>query len=99
MLKQEENELITRVGPGTGMGATMRRYWMPALLSSELPRPDSDPLRVRLLGEDMVAFRDTDGGVGLIQSNCPHRAASLFVGRNEEAGIRCGYQGGIFDLT
>jgi phthalate 4,5-dioxygenase len=99
MLKQEENELITRVGPGTAMGATMRRYWMPALLSSELPHADSDPLRLRLLGEDLVAFRDTNGNVGLIQNNCPHRGASLFFGRNEEAGIRCVYHGWKFDLT
>ena len=80
MLKQEENELITRVGPGTAMGNTMRRYWMPALLASELPHPDSDPVRVRLLGEDLIAFRDTNGTVGLIQNNCPHRGASLFFG-------------------
>ena len=98
MLKREENELITRVGPGTPMGDTMRRYWMPALLSSELPHPDSDPLRVRLLGEDLVAFRDTNGAVGLIQNNCPHRGASLFFGRNEEAGIRCVYHGWKFDV-
>jgi phenylpropionate dioxygenase-like ring-hydroxylating dioxygenase large terminal subunit len=97
MLKQEENELVTRVGPGTPMGNTMRRYWMPALLSSEVPQPDSDPVRVRLLGEDLIAFRDTNGAVGLIQNNCPHRGASLFFGRNEEAGIRCVYHGWKFD--
>jgi phthalate 4,5-dioxygenase len=99
MLKRQDNELITRVGPGTPMGNTMRRYWIPALLSSELPHADSDPLRVRLLGEDLVAFRDTNGNVGLIQNNCPHRGASLFFGRNEEAGIRCVYHGWKFDLT
>jgi phthalate 4,5-dioxygenase len=98
MLKREENELITRVGPDTPMGNTMRRYWMPALLASELPHPDSDPLRLRLLGEDLVAFRDTNGQVGLIQNNCPHRGASLFFGRNEEAGIRCVYHGWKFDV-
>jgi phthalate 4,5-dioxygenase len=97
MLKQEENELITRVGPGTGMGNTMRRYWMPALLSSELPHPDSDPVRLRLLGEDLIAFKDTNGTVGIIQNNCPHRGASLFFGRNEEAGLRCVYHGWKFD--
>jgi phenylpropionate dioxygenase-like ring-hydroxylating dioxygenase large terminal subunit len=79
------------------MGNTMRRYWMPALLASELPHPDSDPVRVRLLGEDLIAFRDTTGAVGLIQNNCPHRGASLFFGRNEEAGIRCVYHGWKFD--
>jgi phthalate 4,5-dioxygenase len=96
MLKAEENELVTRVGPGTPMGNTMRRYWMPALLSSELPQPDSDPVRVRLLGEDLIAFRDTNGIVGLIQNNCPHRGASLFFGRNEESGLRCVYHGWKF---
>src|SRR5579859_5584040 len=99
MLKREENELITRTGPGTPMGNTIRRYWMPALLASELPHPDSDPVRLRLLGEDLIAFRDTDGKVGLIQNNCPHRGASLFFGRNEEAGLRCVYHGWKFDVT
>jgi len=99
MLKREDNELITRVGPGTPMGATLRRYWMPALLSSEVSHPDSDPVRVRILGENLIAFRDTNGSVGLIQNNCPHRGASLFFGRNEEAGIRCVYHGWKFDVT
>ena len=99
MLRREDNELVTRVGPGTPMGLTLRRYWMPALLSSELPHADSDPLRVRLLGEDLVAFRDSNGSVGLIQNNCPHRGASLFFGRNEEGGIRCVYHGWKFDVS
>jgi phenylpropionate dioxygenase-like ring-hydroxylating dioxygenase large terminal subunit len=99
MLKKDENELVTLVGSGTPMGKTMRRYWMPALLCSELPQADSDPVRVRLLGEDMIAFRDTNGSVGLIQNNCPHRGASLFFGRNEEAGIRCVYHGWKFDVA
>src|ERR1700730_15492241 len=99
MLKREENELITRVGPGTPMGNTRRHYWMPVLLSSELPHPDSDPVRARLLGEDLVAFRDTNGQVGLLAANCPHRSASLFFGRNEEAGLRCVYHGGKFDAA
>ena len=98
MLSREENELITRVGPGTPMGALMREYWMPAVLSSELPAPDSDPVRVLLLGEQLIAFRDTEGDVGLIQNNCPHRGASLFFGRNEEAGLRCVYHGWKFDV-
>src|SRR5919197_3089651 len=98
MLSKEMNELLTRVGPGTPMGNLLRRYWMPALLSSELPN-DSDPVRVRLMGEDLVAFRDTHGNVGLMQNNCPHRGASLFFGRNEEAGIRCVYHGWKFDAT
>src|SRR4030081_2888800 len=99
MLKREENELITRVSPGTPMGDVMRRYWMPALLSSELPHPDSAPVRVRRLGEDLVAFRDTNGKVGLVAANCPHRGASLFFGRNEEQGLRCVYHGWKFDAT
>src|SRR3984893_18493139 len=97
MLKREDNELVTRVGPGSPMGDTMRRYWMPALLASELPGPDSDPVRVQLLGEKLVAFRDSGGTVGLVAENCPHRGASLFFGRNEEAGLRCVYHGWKFD--
>jgi phenylpropionate dioxygenase-like ring-hydroxylating dioxygenase large terminal subunit len=97
MLKQEENELITRVGPGTPMGNFMREYWVPAMLSSEVPTPDSDPLRVLLLGEQLIGFRDTNGKVGLLANNCPHRGASLFFGRNEEAGLRCVYHGWKFD--
>jgi nitrite reductase/ring-hydroxylating ferredoxin subunit len=98
MLSKEDNELITRVGPGTPMGNLMREYWIPALLSREVPTPDSDPLRVLLLGEQLIAFRDTEGHVGLIQNNCPHRGASLFFGRNEEAGLRCVYHGWKFSV-
>src|SRR5919109_2070066 len=97
MLKQEDNELITRVGPGTPMGNLMREYWLPALLSSELLGPDSDPVRVLLLGEKLIAFRDSNGSVGLLANNCPHRGASLFFGRNEECGLRCVYHGWKFD--
>jgi phthalate 4,5-dioxygenase len=98
MLSKEDNELITRVGPGTVMGAFMRQYWLPGLLSTELPSADSDPLRIRLLGEDLIAFRDTNGKVGVLQENCPHRGASLFFGRNEELdpGLRCVYHGWKF---
>src|SRR5580765_603408 len=99
MLTREENELVSKVGPGTPMGDLMRRYWLPALLSSELPSPDADPVRVVLLGEKLIAFRDTNGHVGLIQNHCPHRGASLFFGRNEEAGLRCVYHGWKFDVT
>ena len=98
MLSQEDNEILTRVGPGTLMGNLLRRYWMPACLSSELPGPTAIPIRVRLLGEDLIAFRDTNGKVGLIQNHCPHRGASLFFGRNEEAGLRCVYHGWKFDV-
>ncbi len=97
MLKHEDNERLVRVGPGTPMGQTMRRYWQPALLSSELPEPDCAPVRVRLLGEDLIAFRDTDGKVGLVDAFCPHRRAPMFFGRNEECGLRCVYHGWKFD--
>ena len=98
MLSHEDNELLTRVGPGTAMGATMRRYWVPALLAWELPEPDCPPVRVRLLGEDLVAFRDTTGRIGLVDEYCPHRRASLFFGRNEGCGLRCVYHGWKFDI-
>jgi phthalate 4,5-dioxygenase len=96
MLSREDNELLTHVGPGTSMGSLLRCFWQPFALSSELPRRDSDPIRVRLLGEDLVAFRDSNGTVGLLQNNCPHRGASLFFGRNEESGLRCVYHGWKF---
>ena len=99
MLKREDNELITRVGPGTPMGNLMREYWVPAMLSSELAQADSDPVRVMLLGEQLIGFRDSNGHVGLVANNCPHRGASLFFGRNEEAGLRCVYHGWKFDTS
>jgi phenylpropionate dioxygenase-like ring-hydroxylating dioxygenase large terminal subunit len=98
MLAKEENERLTRVGPGTPMGNTMRRYWLPVLHAWELPEPDGAPIRVRLLGEDLVAFRATDGRVGLFEEFCPHRRASLWLGRNEENGLRCVYHGWKFDV-
>src|SRR5919202_4975535 len=97
MLSKADNDYLCRIGPGTPMGNLMRHYWLPAALSSELPEPDGAPLRVRLLGEDLIGFRATSGGVGLIQNNCPHRGASLFFGRNEENGLRCVYHGWKFD--
>src|SRR6516165_3904175 len=99
MLSREENELITRVGRGTPMGNAMRRYWIPALLAREIAVPDCPPVRVRLLGEDLVAFRDTEGRIGLLDEYCPHRRASLFFGRNEECGLRCVYHGWKFDVA
>lgn len=99
MLSEEQNELLTRVGPGTPMGEMLRRYWVPACLSSELPELDSDPIQVRLLGEDLVAFRDSHGRVGLVAENCPHRGASLFLARNEEGGLRCLYHGWKVDVA
>jgi phthalate 4,5-dioxygenase oxygenase subunit len=97
MLSAEENDLICRVGPGTPMGELMRRHWIPALMSSELVA-DGEPVRVMLLGEKLIAFRDTAGRVGLMDHECPHRCASLFYGRNEEGGLRCIYHGWKFDV-
>src|SRR3954454_23917723 len=97
MLKPEDNERLVRIGPGTPAGKLFRRYWQPACLSSELPESDGAPLRVRLLGEDLIAFRDTEGKVGLVDAYCPHRRAPLFFGRNEECGLRCVYHGWKFD--
>jgi nitrite reductase/ring-hydroxylating ferredoxin subunit len=99
VLSREENELLTRAGPGTAMGALMRRYWIPALLAWELPEPDCPPVRVTLLGEALVAFRDGAGHLGLIEEHCAHRGASLYFGRNEECGLRCVYHGWKFDVT
>jgi phthalate 4,5-dioxygenase oxygenase subunit len=93
----EMNERLVRVGPGTPMGEVFRRYWIPALLSEEIAEPDSAPVRVRILGEDLVAFRDSSGEVGLVAAYCAHRLAPLFYGRNEECGIRCVYHGWKFD--
>ena len=98
MLPREENDLITQVGPGTPLNTVMRRYWIPALLSREILEPDCPPVRVRLLGEDLVAFRDSEGKVGLLGEHCPHRGASLFFGRNEECGLRCIYHGWKMDV-
>lgn len=81
------------------MGNLMRRYWLPALLSSELPQPDGTPVRLRLLGEDLVAFRDTSGRLGLLEEHCPHRQVSLALARNEEHGLRCIYHGWKYDVT
>jgi phthalate 4,5-dioxygenase len=98
MLASEDNERVTRVGRGTPMGNTMRRYWIRALLAWELPEPDGPPVRVKLLGEELVAFRDSRGRIGLLDEHCPHRRVSLFLGRNEECGLRCVYHGWKFDV-
>ncbi|MDX2157306.1 MAG: Rieske 2Fe-2S domain-containing protein [Hyphomicrobiaceae bacterium] len=89
---------LTECGPGTPMGNLMRHYWIPALKSSELVA-DGDPIRLMLLGEKLVAFRDSQGRVGVMDHKCPHRCASLFLGRNEAGGIRCVYHGWKFDVT
>ena len=93
MITAEQNEYLCRTGPGAPMGNLFRRYWLPALMSSELPRPDCDPVRVSLLSERLIAFKDTDGKIGLIDEFCAHRGVSLWFGRNEEGGLRCPYHG------
>ena len=98
MLTREENERLTRVGRGTPMGELVRRFWLPFLLESDLHEPDGPPVRVTLLGERLVAFRDTDGRIGLIDRACAHRCADLFFGRNEEGGLRCTYHGWKYDV-
>ncbi|HEY7241256.1 MAG TPA: Rieske 2Fe-2S domain-containing protein [Burkholderiales bacterium] len=98
MLSTADNELLTRTGPGTPMGEYLRRYWLPVALSRELPEPDGTPLRVEILGEKLLAFRDTQGRVGLIEPACAHRCADLFYGRNEEGGLRCIYHGWKYDV-
>jgi phthalate 4,5-dioxygenase len=98
MLKHEDNERLVRVGPGTPMGSLLRRYWQPTLLAWELKECDGAPLRVRILGEDLIAFRATDGRIGLVDAFCPHRRAPLFYGRNEEHGLRCVYHGWKFNV-
>jgi phthalate 4,5-dioxygenase len=99
MLSKVENDLLTQTNSGTGAGEYFRRFWLPALMASEVPTPDCPPVRIRLLGEDLVAFRDTHGRVGLMEEFCPHRRSSLFWGRNEECGLRCVYHGWKFDVT
>lgn len=93
MTAAEEYKILAHVGPGTPMGKLMRRYWIPAVMSEEIPEPGGAPVRVRLLGESLVAFRDPKGNVGLIKEHCPHRGASLAYARNEEGGLRCIYHG------
>lgn len=99
MLSIEDNLYLTQVDQGTHMGAFLRLFWIPVLLSSELPKPDCPPIRVSLLGEKLIAFRNSNGKVGLLSEKCPHRRASLFFGRNEEGGIRCAYHGWKFDTN
>ena len=98
MLSADDNEILCRVGPGTPMGNLMREYWIPAFISEEL-EADGWPRRVRLLAEDMIAFRDSVGRVGVVDENCPHRGSSMIFARNEESGLRCVYHGWKFDST
>jgi phthalate 4,5-dioxygenase oxygenase subunit len=98
MLSKDDNELLTQTNPGTAMGKLIRHYWIPALLSEEIPQPDCPPVRVRMLGEKLVAFRDSEGRIGLLDEHCAHRGTSLFYGRNEECGLRCIYHGWKYDV-
>lgn len=99
MLSASDNDLLTLTARGTPMGEYIRRFWQPVALSEELPHPDCDPVRVRVMGEDLLAFRDTSGRVGLVSPRCPHRGADLFFGRNEEGGLRCAFHGWKFDVA
>ncbi len=99
MLRKEQNDLLTQTGPGTPCGKLFRSYWLPALLAEELPDNDCPPVRVKLLSERLLAFRDSEGRLGLIDEFCAHRGVSLWFGRNEEAGLRCPYHGWKYDVT
>jgi phenylpropionate dioxygenase-like ring-hydroxylating dioxygenase large terminal subunit len=99
MLRQEVNELLTQTGPDAAMGKMFRQYWMPALLAEELPEDDCPPVRVKLLSERLIAFRDSDGKYGLMDEFCAHRGVSLWFGRNEEGGLRCPYHGWKYDTN
>ena len=98
MVTREENDLLCRVEGAAPMGGIMRRHWLPACLSEEVAEPDGTPVRTRLLGEDLVVFRDSKGRLGVLGEHCPHRQASLAFGRNEECGLRCLYHGWKFDV-
>ena len=99
MLSDADNEYMCRIGAGTPMGEYVRRFWLPFLLPEELPEPDCPPVRTTLLGEELVAFKDSNGEIGVVDNYCPHRRASLFFGRNEEAGLRCVYHGWKYDVN
>lgn len=99
MISEAQNTYLTQTGPGTPMGELFRRYWIPAMLEEELPGPDADPVRVALLSERLIAFRDSNGALGLMDEFCAHRGVSLWFGRNEQAGLRCPYHGWKYDTT
>jgi phthalate 4,5-dioxygenase len=99
VLRKEQNDLVTQTGPGTPMGQLFRSYWLPALLAEELPENECPPVRLKILSERLLAFRDTDGKYGLIDEFCAHRGVSLWFGRNEEHGLRCPYHGWKYDVN
>jgi len=98
MMTHEDNSFLTETDSGTPMGSYLRSFWIPCMVSGEVPAADEAPVRLRLLGEDLIVFRDSAGRVGVLDQHCPHRRASLFFGRNEECGIRCVYHGWKFDV-
>lgn len=98
MMTREENDLLCRVEGEAPMGQLMRHHWIPVCLIEEVAEPDGDPVRARVLGEDLVVFRDTDGRVGVLEEACPHRGPSLALGRNEDGGLRCLYHGWKMDV-
>jgi phthalate 4,5-dioxygenase oxygenase subunit len=98
MISAQENDDLTRTGPGTLMGDLFRRYWLPALHASEIER-DGAPVRVKLLCESLICFKDSKGNLGLIDEFCAHRGVSLWFGRNEECGLRCPYHGWKYDVS
>ena len=99
MLSVDDNTLVTDTNLGTPMGELFRRFWLPVTLADELPGPDCVPIKLKIMNEDLIAFRDSDGRVGLVDAFCPHRGAPLFFARNEESGLRCVYHGWKFDVT
>src|SRR4030088_3516058 len=99
MLRKEQNELLAQTGSGTAMGQLFRSYWLPARMTEELPENDCPPVRVKILSERLLAFRDTEGRLGLIDEFCAHRGVSLWFGRNEQDGIRCPYYGWKYDIS
>src|ERR1700752_5452128 len=99
MTTRELKDFLALTGPGSPMGDLMRRYWIPALLGTEIPEPDCPPVRIKLLGERLVAFRDSEGRIGVLDEFCAHRGVSLWFGRNEECGLRCAYHGWKYDVN
>ena len=98
MLTKEENDLLCRVENKAPMGELMKRHWIPVCMSEEVAEPDGAPVRLRILGEELVAFRNSEGKLGVMDGHCPHRGALLYLGRNEECGLRCLYHGWKFDV-
>ena len=97
-MRAADHKLLGETGPGSAMGKLLRRYWTAALLTRELPERDGAPVRVRILGEDLIAFRNSNGEVGLLAEHCSHRGASLHFGENKDCGLRCWYHGWKYDI-